>query len=107
MQTDGTPPIVPLTPTMKYQVGIPSMDNPHVEVVEKPQDNIFSGLPTLQALPTLTIIDNIQGGVERIKDKVEENAQEEKVEEEKKEDEQEEEEDKTKTPRVIDDVEQV
>ena len=100
MQIDGTPHVVPPTLAMHHQVGMPYMDTTHVEVVEKPQVNIFSALTPLQILPTLTIIDNIQEGVAKEEDKSQENAlyeqamEEEQEQEEKKEEDQKEEENK-------------
>ena len=46
---------------------MPPMETPQEEVVKKTIDNIFSTLPTLQTLPTLTIIDNLSRGVEDAK----------------------------------------
>ena len=43
---------------------MPLLATPNVEVEKIETDTIFSSLPTLQTLPTLTIIDNLSGGVQ-------------------------------------------
>ena len=63
MQIDGAQPTVPSIPTKKT-VGMPLMATQHAEVEKVERDTIFSTLPTLQTLPTLTIIDNLSRGVE-------------------------------------------
>ena len=72
MQIDGTPPIVPQTPVVQDQVGMPPMATPPIEVAKATTDSIFSALPTLQILPGLHIIDNFQGGVNETEEKAEE-----------------------------------
>ena len=50
-------------PTSQHQLGMPPLPSINVETPIAIQENIFSSLTPLHTLSTLTILDNVQGGV--------------------------------------------
>ena len=82
------------TPTPLQTLGMPLLPVPQEETPKAIQYSIFSSLTPLHTLSTLTILENVQGGVTQEEDKSEKKNEEEKVkgeEEEKKEEEKKEE----------------
>ena len=63
MQIDDLPPVVISILAEQQHVGNPPMDTQYEEVEKEISNTTYSSLPTLQILPTLTIIDNIPWGV--------------------------------------------
>ena len=60
------------TPTPHYQLVMPPLPTVHVEVTKVAQENIFSTLTPLHTLPSLNIINNVQGGVKKEENEKEE-----------------------------------
>ena len=60
MQIDGSQTIATLIP-IEIIVAMPPMATQHAEAKQDKEDAIFSSIPTLKILQTLTIIDNLSG----------------------------------------------